>query len=165
VWTEELNEGMAPLLAAARALVKRGAVLDSRLHELVSAGVVVDDDRLYLRALLEVRDGGRERFDRSGHESWVNAVHLDEVVNDDAAEWAARCVAQGLLLAEQVHRSIPPLHEPAVVDYVISADPGNEGETYPSSSFEFYRHRADEPPMLAEISSFAQPLLRIRRSL
>ncbi|GEA86989.1 hypothetical protein [Cellulomonas cellasea] len=144
--------------------MERGTELDPRLGAFVLPGVVVDDDRLYLRALLERRDGERERFDRSGHESWVNSLHLDEVVDDGADQWGALCVAQGLLLAEQVHQSIPQQRDSVVVDYVISVDFGEARGTYPSSSFRFYRHRPDEPPMLAEISTFAQPLLRIRRS-
>lgn len=159
-----MNEAMTPVLAAARGLVKLGTVLDLRLRELALPGVVAEDDRLYLRALLAVRDGQRDHVDRSGHESWVNAVHLDEIVGDDVDEWGAHCVAQGLLLAEQVHQSVPAAREPVVVDYVISVDLGEERDTYPSSSFRFYRHRPDEPPMLAEIGAFVQPLLRIRRS-
>lgn len=99
VWTEEANARMEPLRDEARALLDDGMVLAPELQQLTAAGITAVDGRLYFRQYLAARDGNRDRFDRTGHESWVNTLHLDDVVDEHASDWGARCVAQGMLLS------------------------------------------------------------------
>lgn len=174
VWTEEANARMEPLRDEARALLDDGMVLAPELRQLTAAGITAVDERLYFRQYLAARDGNRDRFDRTGHESWVNTLHLDDVIDEHAPDWGARCVAQGVLLARHVGESVPV--SGVTVDFLITVDFGGvvvvgvdgateEIETYPSSTFRFVTYRTDEPSLADDVATSTQAALLIRARL
>lgn len=152
----EMNSPMEPLHARAQALLTVGTPLAAPLQDLVDDGLVEQDGELYFRRLLH-RLRTVQLDSPTDRENWVNAIHLDDVV-DQGPDWGARCVAQGRLLGEAVVAALPPVAP--VIEYWISVDLGEEDDLIPSSTFRFLTSRPDDQ-WAGSVDGFAQPVLRV----
>jgi hypothetical protein len=116
-------------------------VLDPRLAELIEAGIVVLGGAVVFAkpAPADYRPAADESL--TGVEAGVNKIFLDELVDTEQPGWAAKCIAQGVLLAEQVHRRCASVTD-LPIDVALSADlcgstviGGEAIETFPSSTW------------------------------
>jgi len=164
-----MNTLMAPLWAEAHLSIDR-EVLHPRLAELVEAEVVVLGGAVVFakRARPNYRPAVGESL--TGVEASVNKVYLDELVDTGQPGWAAKCIVQGVLLADRVLRMCASVTD-LPVDVVLSADLGGSEvvgddviETIPSSTFRFYVRRGDDPWMSDDLDGFNQPVAVIRAS-
>ena len=168
--TEMLNEAMEPLRALSQPLVDAGR-LDGRIQAELDEGLTVREGCLFFVSQLHnVRGGSVADFGGpTGLEGFINKLPLDWLLDgaDDSAawlafvgteDWAARCLAQGILLGRAVVAAAADLTD-MPVDIWIHVDHG-PNEEYPSASFRFVIRREDDL-WAGDLAGFEQPILRM----
>lgn len=160
---------MRSIRAEADALIAAGE-LHPDLVALLDGGVTVAAGGVFFARELEIN--GRLRtvdLDRTGQEALINKLHLDDLVDVDSPDWAATCVAGGVLLAARVFEAAAAVTTLSI-DAVVSVDSGGPRrvgdavvDSYPSSTFRFFGRRAGEPWISEDLDGFTEAMLLLRR--
>jgi len=132
--------------------------LDSRLVELVQAGLEISNGALVLRRNLLRNIHLLNIGDPTGSEAATNEVHLDEYVQE--SNWAVECVSQGILLARGV-LTASRKHTATPVEAVIAVDEGGP-DHLPSSTFRFYCLRVGDRWLADDIELYREAILSIQ---
>lgn len=167
---ETMNEAMRPLRALAVPFVESGR-RDPQLQAQLDKGLIIRDGCLLLVSQLHnIRSQNTADFGGpTGFEGYINKLPLDWLVDgaDDSSEWqnfvgtsewAARCLAQGILLGRGVASAAADLTE-SPIDIWMSVDYGPD-EEHPSAAFRFVTYREDDH-WAGNLDGFAQPVLRM----
>ncbi|YCK81100.1 hypothetical protein M1D89_18740 [Arthrobacter sp. D3-18] len=168
--TETMNEAMRPLRALAEPFVESGR-LDPPLQAQLDEGLTIRDGcLLFVSQLRNIRSQSAAEFGGpSGVEGYINKLPLGWLIDgaDDSptwqdlvgtSEWAARCLAQGILLGRSIASAASDLTQ-APIDVWVSVDYGPD-EEYPSSAFRFVTYREDDL-WAYNVAGFEQPVLRM----
>lgn len=168
--TETMNEAMRPLRALAEPFVKSGR-LAPQLQAQLDEGLTIRDGCLLL--ISQVHNIRRQNADAfggpTGFEGYINKLPMDWLIDgaDDSqtwqdfvgtSEWAARCLAQSILLGHGVAAAAADLTQ-APIDVWVSVDYGPDEEC-PSTDFRFVTYREDDL-WAYNIAGFEQPVLRV----
>ncbi|WGM19805.1 MULTISPECIES: hypothetical protein [Micrococcaceae] len=105
----------------------------------------------------------------TGFEGYINKLPLDWLIAGadrsaawlafvGTSEWAARCLAQGIMLGRGVASAAADLGD-VRIDTWMSVDYGPD-EEYPSAAFRFVTYRADDL-WAGDLAGFEQPVLRM----
>jgi hypothetical protein len=153
-----MNDPMRSLRESAETVIRTGRMA-GWLASLLADGLVVVDECVYFSSALKSNSHlSRERMGKTGHESLVNKINLDNVIGDHSDGWEVECVGQGVTLAREV-LSAAQLLTPLPIDVVISVTQTGE---FPSSTFRFYVHRPDDLWVHDDLSGFSEAVLIVR---
>ena len=159
---------MRPIRAVADALIA-AEELHPDLAALLDDGVTVADSGVFFTRELGIN--GRLQtadLDPTGQEALINKLHLDDLVDVDSPEWAATCVAWGVLLAARVFEAAAAITTLSI-DAVVSVDPGGTRrlggavvDSYPSSTFRFFGRRAGKPWISEDLDEYTEAMILLR---
>lgn len=150
--TEIMNSAMEQLLDGARRL--QPTQLDPSLEAYLSHGLAVQADGAVVSvAASQCANADRSWFvDTVGYEAFVNKIHLDDWCSNALADATVEDqLAHALVLADRIGAWAE--EQGAQVAVIISVDPGTRDVV-----FRFHGIRPDEPPWLAGIEQYTEPV-------
>ena len=169
-----MNDAMRPLRVLAQRFLESGS-LDPRVQAELDKGLTVRDGcLLFVSQLHNIQQTSVASLGGpTGFEGYINKLPLDWLIHradsSDAwlafvgtSEWAANCLAQGLMLGHGVASAAAELSG-VQVDVWMSVDYGRD-EAYPSATFRFVTHRPDDL-WAVDLAGFKQPVLRMTSQL
>ncbi|MCP2048959.1 UNVERIFIED_ORG: hypothetical protein J3D58_003031 [Paenarthrobacter nicotinovorans] len=161
---------MKPLRLLAEPFVESGS-LDPRIQAELDEGLTIRDECLvFVSQMHNIRQSSVASLGGpTGFEGYINKLPLDWLIGgaDGSAswlaflgtsEWAARCLAQGIMLGRGIAAAAADLGG-TPVDVWISVDYG-PAEEYPSAAFRLVTYRADDL-WAGDLAGFEQPVLRM----
>jgi hypothetical protein len=165
-----MNEAMRHLRVLAQPFVESGS-LDPRIQAELDEGLTLRDGcLLFVSQLHNIRQSSVASLGGpTGFEGCINKLPLDWLIAGadrsaawgafvGTSEWAARCLAQGVMLGRGVAAAAADLAD-LRVDVWMSVDYGPT-EDYPSAAFRFVTYRQVDL-WASDVEGFDQPVLRM----